>query len=263
MEEDLRAARGGPWGTRVDDSPRGRAIAFQYEEYERLVYRPNHVVSARNLTDVVVDNVGGNEWDARRREKIQPKVLAGWLRFLAEKEDFSAELMEINEDGLSLRLDETRQALKKQLGEGVRRRDVRSLDADPPEARAQLRSDRPRPDTHAVLEEASAVARDLRDLRDARDLAELHPHLNVLVEGALRSPEQLFGFMPWLRALLKRFEVQDAATQAAMIFELGCGPGRKPRWTRENVARHYAVTPRQVSYRGQLARKLIPQLPAA
>jgi len=260
-------ACGGPWCDEPDLSPRGKTLKRQEADFFRLFFRPNYERMLSALQDAVVGNVGGNEWDPRRKEKLPKDTVLGWLKVAAEANGFMTTAMDFTDGELSFHPARSKESLDSYLGAAVPLREDWSFDHEIKPGT----STKPGIKLGNILEaqeppvEVAAALAELRDVRDALGLRDEHPQVNELVESQIHSPTMAGDFTTFLRRLVQRLTlIEDPALQGAVVYALGglVGEGH-PQWNRATLAAQYGVTARQIELRQEQAATILAETKAA
>jgi hypothetical protein len=263
LSDSLQSAIGGPWCATPDLSERGRLLKYQWQQIHRGFFKPDYAQMAKDLEDVVIDNVGGNEMDVSSREELPRDVQLGWCRFFAQRGGFDTTAFAFDSVELTLNKKAASGILASQVGKGdpLRTR-LKSLDY---EGEGEHGLTDVLENKRATQPEEDAAVQELRDLRDVRDLAASHPLLDKLAERAELDPDHARGLCHVLVRLVPLLEdLEDHALRAAIVYELGAhnqeGYGA---WSRDEVGAAYGVTERQIEIRSEQAVQIVAGLLAA
>lgn len=258
----LRDVLGPSLGGGRGETARSREIYRQWGVLFCDVFNPSYAESLKALETAFVNNVGGDEWDPRRREKLKESVVIPVAKLLGDLTNHSTEVLEFSADGLAIHAGRATKVLNDKLGDPAHLREDESLDL-PLESGAAV-GDLTAQRAELTVEQVAAI-HELRGLRDDLDLSARHPQLNELADDAISRPRGVENFSALLRSIIKLIDSSDdAALKAAIVYEIGTveSPGQ-PRWGRELLARQYRTSPRKVELRGERSRKLLRQVRAA
>jgi hypothetical protein len=263
MEEDLHPALGGPWCTTRDESTRGRALKSQWQQIYRGFFKPDYATMAQKLERVVVDNVGGNELDARRRQRLKPEEKLAWFKFIGDRNAFDTDVYVFTEQAMQFDQPMLARLLAADLDEGADlRAGVKSLFAENAEGGSLLDT---QADKAAAEPEDELGLRELRDLRDLYDLERSHRLLAGFVSAAEPTPELAARLAPIMARLLPALDaIEDPALRAAVVYEFGKrGGDARGVWSRRQVAESYGATEREVECRAPAASGIVANAVAA